>query len=67
MRYLYLETTEKETKQIRNALLCDSELQALYTELCEMKKDMDVVQLQPSSSTVLNILSYSQSMATQPK
>jgi hypothetical protein len=61
IRYIYLETTEAETREIDKALLCDSELQALCQELRSMKKGMDEAQLEPSSSTVLNILSYSRS------
>jgi hypothetical protein len=47
--------------EISKALICDSELQMLYTELCSLKKDMDQSQLEPSAATVLNILSYSKS------
>ena len=65
IRYLYRETTEAESKEIDKALICDSELQALYSDLCSLKKDMDESKLQPSASTVLNILSYSRS--TQKK
>jgi hypothetical protein len=59
---LYRETSEKETKEIDNALICDSELQALYAELCAMKSNMDAAQVEPSTAAVLNILSYSQNM-----
>lgn len=59
MRYLYHETTREEKNEIDNALLCDSELQALYNELLEVKIDMDAATLEPSASTVLSILSYS--------
>ena len=62
IRYLYHETTEAESKEIDKALLCDGELQALYKDLCLMKKEMDDAQLQPSASTVLNILSYSKNL-----
>ena len=65
IRYLYRETTEAESKEIDKALICDSELQALYNDLCSLKKDMDESKLQPSANTVLNILSYSRS--TQKK
>jgi hypothetical protein len=58
IRYLYHETTEEESREIDKALLCDSGLQALYNELCSMKKDMDAARLEPSSSTLLNIISY---------
>jgi hypothetical protein len=59
IRYLYRETTEKETREIDNALICDSELRALFNELSSMKASMDKARIEPSSATVLNILSYS--------
>jgi hypothetical protein len=61
IRYLYHETTEDETREIDNALICDSELQSLYTELCSMKNNMDRAKVEPSSRAVLNILSYAKS------
>ena len=63
IRYLYRETSEKETREIDNALICDSELRALYNELCSMKASMDEAHIEPSSATVLNILSYSKEQA----
>jgi len=39
--------------------LCDSELQALFNELKAMIAQLDDAQMEPSTSTVLNILSYS--------
>ncbi|HYG20269.1 MAG TPA: hypothetical protein VD816_15130 [Ohtaekwangia sp.] len=62
IRYLYRETTEVENKELEKALLCDSELKALYNELCAMKVEMDEARLQPSAGTVLNILSYARSL-----
>ena len=62
IRYLYHETTEEESKEIDKALLCDNELQALYAQLIALKNEMDGAQLQPSSATVLNILSYSKGL-----
>ena len=59
MRYLYHETTEKEEREINRALLADNELRELYQSMSAMKREMDKAQLEPSSSTVLNILSYS--------
>jgi len=35
---------------------------ALYKELCAMAKSLDDAQLQPSSQTVLNIMSYARSV-----
>jgi len=59
MRYLYHETTEKEEQEISKALLADNELRELYQSMSAMKKELDKTQLEPSSTTVLNILSYS--------
>lgn len=59
MRYLYHETTQKEEQEITKALLADNELRELYQSMSAMKNQMDKAQLEPSSSTVLNILSYS--------
>lgn len=62
IRYLYRETTEEETRKIDKALILDNELKALYSDLCSIKKDMDAARLEPSSSTVLSILSYSKTL-----
>jgi hypothetical protein len=43
-------------------LICDSELQALYAELCAMKRNMDAAVVEPSAAAVINILSYSQNV-----
>ena len=61
MRYLYHETSEKEEQEINKALLSDNELRAMYTAMVALKNEMDKAQLEPSPSTVLNILSYSRS------
>ena len=65
IRYLYHETSEQEEREINKALLSDSELLALYTTMVAIKKEIDNAQLEPSPSTVLNILSYSKS--TRPE
>ena len=62
IRYLYHETTEKEETEINKALICDAELLAIYNDLCLMKKEIDNTMLEPSSSTVLNILSYARNI-----
>lgn len=59
MRYLYHETTQKEAQEISKALLADNGLRELYQSMSALKAEMDKAQLEPSSSTVLNILSYS--------
>lgn len=59
MRYLYHEVTEKEALEINKALLSDNQLRELYQSMSAMKTEMDKTHLEPSASTVLNILSYS--------
>ena len=62
IRFLYHETSEEESREINRALLCDSELQALFNELKTTIKQLDDAQLEPSPSVLLNILSYSRSV-----
>jgi hypothetical protein len=59
MKYLYHETTEKEEQEINRALLADNELRELYQSMSAMKNELDKAHLEPATSTVLNILSYS--------
>jgi hypothetical protein len=46
-------------------LLRDNKLKALYNEVRAALKDLDEAQLQPSASTVFNILNYSRSLQTK--
>ena len=62
IRYLYRETTEEEKNEIDRALARDGKLKALYNEVCAAMKDLDAATLQPSESTVMNILSYSRTL-----
>ena len=62
IKFLYHETSEEESREISKALLCDSELQALFNELKAMMAKLDDAQLEPSSTSLLNILSYSRSI-----
>jgi hypothetical protein len=62
IRFLYHETSEKETKEINKALLCDSELQAQYKELNAVRHELDSARLEPSAASVQNILHYARSM-----
>ena len=58
MRYLYQETSEKEAEEIRKALLEDADLQRRYRQLCDGKSEIDQVRLEPSSKSLLAIMSY---------
>ena len=62
IRYLYHETTEKENREIDKALICDSELQAQYKELVAMKKQLDVIRMEPSERCVSGILNYARGL-----
>lgn len=65
IRYLYRETTEEEEKEIDKALTRDAELMASYHELRALIQELDKAELEPSSSAVLNILSYSRSLQSK--
>ena len=58
MRYLYHETSAKEADEIQKALQVDSDLQRRYLQLCEGKSEVDKVRLEPSSKTLLAIISH---------
>ncbi len=61
MRYLYHETSEKEAREINNALLTDNELRELYLSMQAVKAGLDTARLEPSAGTVSNILRHSRS------
>ncbi|MEI9919390.1 MAG: hypothetical protein WDO14_11380 [Bacteroidota bacterium] len=52
----------EETKEISKALMVDAELQAMYNELKAVMGELDRDQMEPSSSSILNILAYSRSV-----
>jgi hypothetical protein len=58
---LYQETTEEEKTEIDNALICDSELMAVFKELSTMVQELRGSEMEPSAATVQNILAYSRS------
>ena len=61
IKFLYHETSEEETKEINKALMCDAELQAMYSDLKTSMEELDRDHMEPPSSTLLNILAYSKS------
>ncbi|GAB1445862.1 hypothetical protein MASR2M41_15920 [Flammeovirgaceae bacterium] len=62
IRYIYHETTEKETREIDSALICDSELQEQYKELVAMKAQLDVIRMEPSEGCINGILNYARGL-----
>lgn len=67
IRYVYNETSEKETKEIENALLCDVRLQNMHKEVISLKKQLDGTFKQPSDKVRQNILNYSKSLNLHSK
>src|SRR5690606_30751803 len=51
--------------ELNNAHLCDSELLAMYNEISAVKKMMDEAVLEPSSQTILNILSHARGVSAK--
>ena len=65
IRYLYLEITEAERNEIDRALLRDNNLRVMFNEMCAMRKELDEAALQPSETTIMNILNYSRALQTK--
>lgn len=62
IRYLYHETTEEENSEINRALICDTNLKALYNDVVTALADLDKAVMEPSESAVDRILNYSRSL-----
>ena len=65
IRYLYREITEEEKNEIDRALLRDGNLRSMYKQVCAALKELDEAALEPSESTVMNILGYSRALQTK--
>ena len=65
MRYLYQETSEKEAEEIRKALHEDAELNDRYLRLREGKHAIDKVRLEPSTKSLLAIMSFARNAMKQ--
>lgn len=59
IRYYYKETSEKETREIQNALITDPVLQEQYKEISKIIRQLDEVYYDPSDKVVTAILDYS--------
>ena len=62
IRYYYQETSEKESKEIQNALICDPNLQEQFKEISGMIKRLDKIKFDPSDKVVKSILDFSKSI-----
>lgn len=61
VRYLYKETSEKENREISQALLCDAKLLDMFKQLATMKRKLNFAVKNPSERVVNDILQYSRS------
>ena len=62
IKYIYHETTEKERKDIEEALLFDNELFESYRKIAEITEELDRIESSPSDKVVNKILNYSKSL-----
>ena len=62
IRFIYKETSHGETKEIRKALLFDSELLEKFKELKECIRKLNSIEEVPSQKIVNNILEYSKTL-----
>ena len=67
IRFIYNETTATESHQLKQAMLCDAELQEEYKEMMTTRGQLDKSMKDPSDRVVSNIISYSKSLNLQPK
>ncbi|MBY0436468.1 MAG: hypothetical protein K2U26_20435 [Cyclobacteriaceae bacterium] len=58
IRFIYQETTEEETKEIKRALSFDAELQLLHRELLLTSTAVQKATLEAPAAAVENILNY---------
>ena len=58
VRYLYNETSKKETEEIAQALICDAELATSYKELSLTKNQLELELKAPSDKVVDKIINY---------
>ena len=62
IRFIYKETDEKESKDIRRALLLDPDLMESYSKLLSTHKCLHEICKEPSKRSIDNILQYSKRM-----
>jgi len=62
IKFLYNETSNRESLEIEEALLCDTELQKQFKELVTIKNELSNLSCNPSDKSVSNILDYSKSL-----
>ena len=59
IRYIYGETTKRETEEIAQAVLCDNDTHAEFNGLTDLKNQLDALREEPSGQVIQTILNYS--------
>jgi len=62
IRFIYKETSFAESKEIRKALLFDSDLLEKFKELKDCIRKLDSIEEAPSQKILHNILEYSKTL-----
>lgn len=66
IRFLYEETTEDESEQVRNDLIFNEEARNAYYELASVKKMLNKEIKSPPKRVIENVLNYSKSLNLHP-
>jgi len=65
VKFIYKETSAAENMAVNEALDADPSLAGAYEDLLQGKQQLPKVTFNPSSSTIQNILKYSESTAVE--
>ncbi len=60
VRFIYNEVSQKEYREIKSAIESDTELSNAYLSLYKVVKQLDMLAMEPQSSTVEIIVEHSQ-------
>ncbi len=63
--YLYNETSQKQTVEIKAALETDWSLREKFEELKLAQKNLETLQMSPSQQTIDNILNYAEKAVSE--
>ena len=65
LRYVYHETSESQSDEIRQMIFAEREMEEMFYELLSTKEDLDQKMLTPRQSVIDNILAFSQNSQQQ--
>ena len=63
--YLYNETSQKQTVEIKTALETDWSFREKFEELTLAQKNLETLQMSPSQQTIDNILNYAEKAVSE--